>query len=156
MVDIEPMISYDYSNFGIRNILDISILVYISFIYPIFTILNYDIKGNKQTMQDVISCCIRCTKCSMYKVSKRGLIIDKNIMYMTNHVSVGDFFIDPYILHYTSKYIALNKMAFILPVLGILSYLTSFTIIIKQGNSKEKVLEKEVLDQISKTHLNFI
>jgi len=141
MVDIEPMIKYDYSNFGIRNILDIFIFLYMAFIYPIFTILNYDIKGNKQAMQDVVSSCIRCAKCSMYKVSKKGLIIDKNIMYMTNHVSVGDFFIDPYILHYTSKYIALNKMAFILPVIGIISYLTSFTIVISQGNSKEKVLE---------------
>ena len=112
-----------------------------AFIYPIITILNYDIKSNKQCMQHVISCCIRCAKCSMYKVSKKGLIIDKNIMYMTNHVSVGDFFIDPYVLHYTSRYIALNKMAFILPVLGLISYLTSFTIVIKQGNTKEKVLE---------------
>ena len=140
MVDIEPIIEYYYSKFGIRNFLDTFIFLYMAFIYPIFTFLNYDIKNNKQSMQDVVACCIRCAKCSMYKVSKRGLIIDKNIMYMTNHVSVGDFFIDPYILHYTSKYIALNKMAFILPVLGIISYLTSFTIIIKQGNSKEKVL----------------
>jgi 1-acyl-sn-glycerol-3-phosphate acyltransferase len=141
MVDIEPIIEYDYSKFGIRNILDTFIFIYMAFIYPIFTILNYDIKNNKQSMQDVAACCIRCAKCSMYKVSKRGLIIDKNIMYMTNHVSVGDFFIDPYILHYTSRYISLNKMAFILPVLGILCYLTSFTIFIKQGSSKEKVVE---------------
>jgi hypothetical protein len=60
---------------------------------------------------------------------------------MTNHTSVGDFFIDPPILHYTSKFISLNKMAFILPVLGILCYLTSYTIVISQGNTKEKVLE---------------
>lgn len=141
MVDIEPMLTYDYSNFGIKNILDIFTCIYMAFIYPIFTILNYDIKNNKQSMQDVISSCIRCAKCSMYKVSKKGLIINKNIMYMTNHVSVGDFFIDPYVLHYTSRYIALNKMAFILPVLGIISYLTCFTIVIEQGNSKEKVVE---------------
>jgi 1-acyl-sn-glycerol-3-phosphate acyltransferase len=141
MVDIEPMISYDYSNFGIRNILDISILVYISFIYPIFTILNYDIKNNKQTIQDVVASCKHAAKCSMYKVSKRGLIHDKNIMYMTNHVSVGDFFIDPYVLHYCTKFIALNKMAIILPLLGIICYLTSFTIFISEGNSKEKVIE---------------
>ena len=141
MVDIEPILKYDYSKFGIQNILSTFIFLYMAFIYPIFTILNYDIKGNKQAMQDVVSSCIRCAKCSIYKVSKKGLIIDKNIMYMTNHVSVGDFFIDPYILHYTSKYIALNKMAFILPVLGIISYLTSYTIVISEGNTKEKVLE---------------
>jgi len=141
MVDIEPILKYDYSNFGIQNILDIFTFIYISFIYPIYTILNYDVKTNKQALQSVVTSCIRAAKCSTYKVSKKGLIIDKNIMYMTNHVSVGDFFIDPPILHYTSKFISLNKMAFILPVLGILCYLTSYTIVISQGNSKEKVLE---------------
>ena len=141
MVDIEPMLSYDYSNFGIRNILDIFILLYIAFIYPIFTILNYDIKNNKQAIQDVVECCMRATKCSMHKVSKQGLIIDKNIMYMTNHVSIGDFFIDPYVLHFSSKFIALNKMRIMLPVLGVICYLTSYTIYVGHGNTKEKVLE---------------
>jgi 1-acyl-sn-glycerol-3-phosphate acyltransferase len=141
MVDIEPILKYDYSNFGIRNILDIFTFIYIALIHPIFTILNYDIKTNKEAIQDVVSSCIRGAKCSMYKVSKKGLILDKNIMYMTNHVSVGDFFIDPPILHYTSKFISLNKMAFMLPVLGIICYLTSYTIFISEGNSKEKVLE---------------
>jgi 1-acyl-sn-glycerol-3-phosphate acyltransferase len=141
MVDIEPIIEYDYSNFGIRNMLDIFIFLYIAFISPIFTILNYDIKNNKEAIQDVVSSCIRAAKCSMYKVSKRGLVMDKNIMYMTNHVSVGDFFIDPHVLHYTSKFISLNKMRIMLPVLGIICYLTSYTIFINQGNSKEKVLE---------------
>lgn len=141
MVDIEPILTYDYSNFGIRNFLDACTILYISFIYPIFTILNYDIKNNKEAIQDVVLSCIRAAKCSFHKVSKRGLIFDKDIMYMTNHVSVGDFFTDPYILHYTSKYIALTKMMIILPVLGLISYLTSYTIVISEGNTKEKVLE---------------
>lgn len=141
MVDIEPMLRYNYSNFGIRNFLDACTILYISFIYPIFTILNYDIKNNKEAIQDVVLSCIRAAKCSFHKVSKRGLIFDKDIMYMTNHVSVGDFFTDPYILHYTSKYIALTKMMIILPVLGLISYLTSYTIVISEGNTKEKVLE---------------
>ena len=141
MVDIEPILEYDYSKFGIRNILDTCTILYISFIYPIFTILNYDIKNNKEATQDVVLSCIRSAKCSFHKVSKRGLIFDKDIMYMTNHVSVGDFFTDPYILHYTSKFISLSKMMIILPVLGIISYLTSYTIVISEGNTKEKVLE---------------
>ena len=141
MVDIEPMLRYNYSNFGIQNILSTFIFLYMAFIYPIFTILNYDIKGNKQSIQDVVACCIRSAKCSFHKVSKRGIIFDKDIMYMTNHVSVGDFFTDPYILHYTSKYISLTKMMIILPVLGLISYLTSYTIVISEGNTKEKVLE---------------
>ena len=76
MVDIEPIITYDYSNFGIRNFLDTCTILYISFIYPIFTILNYDIKNNKEAIQDVVLSCIRAAKCSFHKVSKRGLIFD--------------------------------------------------------------------------------
>ncbi len=141
MVDIEPMLTYDYSNFGIRNVLDICVLLYLTFVYPIFTILNYDIKNNKQATHDVVKSCINTTKCSIHKVSKKGLIIDKNIMYMTNHASVGDFFIDPYILHYSTKFIALNKMRTLLPMLGIICYLTSSTIFISSENSKDKVIE---------------
>jgi hypothetical protein len=141
MVDIEPMLTYDYSNFGIRNVLDICVLLYLTFVYPIFTILNYDIKSNKQATYDIVKSCINTTKCSMYKVSKKGLIIDKNIMYMTNHASVGDFFIDPYVLNYSTKFIALNKMRILLPVLGVICYLTSSTIFISSGNSKDTVIE---------------
>ena len=69
MVDIEPIIEYDYSKFGIQNFLDIFIFLYMAFIYPIFTILNYDIKGNKQTMQDVYA--VQNAPC--IKFQKEGL-----------------------------------------------------------------------------------
>lgn len=141
MVDIEPMLTYDYSNFGIKNAYSVILLFYISFIYPIIAILNYDIKTNKQAVQDIVKQCMKITKCNIYKVSKRDLIIDKNIMYMTNHVSVGDFFIDQYVLHYASKFVAHNKMKKLLPILGIVCYLTSATIFISSGNSKEKVIQ---------------
>ena len=141
MVDIEPMLKYDYSNFGVKNMYGILFLLYVAFIYPITTILNYDLKKEKEVMRDIVNHCISKTKCSMYKVSKGNLIIDKDIMYMTNHVSVGDFFIDPHILHYTTKFISLTKMRVILPILGFICYLTSYTIFVDQGNTKEKIIE---------------
>jgi len=141
MVEVEPMLTYDYSNFGIKNVYSLILLFYIAFIYPTFTALNYDIKSNKQLIQDMVRNCLKVTQCYNYKVSKRDLIYDKNIMYMTNHVSVGDFFIDQYILHYNARFISLNKMKFLLPILGITCYLTSSAIFISYGNSKEKVIE---------------
>jgi hypothetical protein len=141
MVDVEPSMTYDYSNFGIKNFYSLILLFYIAFIYPTFTTLNYDIKSNKQLIQDMVRNCFKVTQCYNYKVSKRDLVIDKNIIYMTNHVSVGDFFIDQHILHYNAKFISLNKMKFLLPVLGIICYLTSAAIFISYGNSKEKVIE---------------
>ena len=152
MVDVEPMLTYDYSNFGIKNVYSLMILFYITFIYPIFTILNYDIKNNKQVVQDIVKQCMKISKCQVYKVSKKDLIYDKNIMYMTNHVSVGDFFIDQHVLHYAAKFIALNKMKKILPILGGICYLTSATIFISSGNSKEKVIENfKKIEEIRKS-----
>jgi hypothetical protein len=141
MVDIEPILEYKYSNFGIKNICSIFVLLYLAFIYPLFSILNYDIKTEKEVIRDIVKHCVKLTNCSIYKVSKKDLIIDKNIMYMTNHASVGDFFIDPYITHYAIKFIALNKVRKLLPIMGILCYLTSSAIFISSGNTKESVIE---------------
>ena len=141
MVDIEPMLKYDYSNFGIKNVYGILFSVYIAFIYPITTILNYDLKNEKEIIRDIVTHCISKTKCSIYKVSKGDLIIEKDIMYMTNHTSVGDFFIDPYLLHYNTKIISLNKARIMLPIMGLICMLTSSSIFVGQGNSKEKIIE---------------
>jgi 1-acyl-sn-glycerol-3-phosphate acyltransferase len=141
MVDIEPMLEYKYSNFGIKNLYSLVVLLYVAFIYPIFAILNYDIKENKQITQCIVKKCISSTKCSMYKVSKKGIIIDKNIMYMTNHTSIGDFFIDPYVLHFSTKFIALHKMRYLLPMLGIICSLTESSIFISSDNKKNTIIE---------------
>jgi 1-acyl-sn-glycerol-3-phosphate acyltransferase len=152
MVDVEPMLTYDYSNFGIKNVYSLILLFYITFIYPIFTILNYDIKTNKQVVQDIVKQCMKIAKCNVYKVSKRDLIYDKNIVYMTNHVSVGDFFIDQHVLHYAAKFIAHNKIKNLLPIIGGICYLTSATIFISSGNSKEKVIENfKKIEEIRKS-----
>jgi hypothetical protein len=152
MVDIEPMLTYDYSNFGIKNVYSLILLFYIAFVYPIFTALNYDIKNNKQLIQDIVQNCLKITKCSMYKVSKKDLIIDKNIMYMTNHASVGDFFIDQNMLHYNARFISLNKLKILLPVLGILCSLTSCAIFISSGNSKESIIKNfKKIEEIRKS-----
>ena len=141
MVDIEPILTYDLSNIGIKQFLGTIILIYLGFIYPIYAILNYDIKTNKEITQSMCKECVRISNCSMYKVSKKNQIIDKNIMYMTNHASVGDFFIDPYILHYSAKFISLNKVKMLLPIIAAISELTSCIIFISSGNSKETIFE---------------
>lgn len=141
MVDIEPMLTYDYSNFGIRNIISICTLLYIAFIYPLYSILNYDIKTEKELVRNIVLNCLNVSGCSIHKVSKENLILDKDIIYMTNHLSVGDFFIDTYVGNYTFKFIALNKMKYILPILGLICYFTSFTIFISCDNKKEKIIE---------------
>jgi 1-acyl-sn-glycerol-3-phosphate acyltransferase len=141
MVDIEPGFEYNCSKIGVKNILSILYFIYASFIHPICAITNYDIKTEKKLIRSLVMECMKILDVSFHRVSKKGLIVDKDIMYMTNHVSVGDFFIDPYVLHYTSRFIALHKAAIMLPVLGIISYNTCSNIFINQGNTKEIILE---------------
>ena len=62
MVDIEPMLTYDCSTIGIKQIYGVILLIYFAFIYPIYAILNYDIKNNKEVTRTICKECIRVSK----------------------------------------------------------------------------------------------
>ena len=93
MVDIEPMLTYDYSQIGIKTIYHMLTILYITYIYPIIVILNYNIKTEKEIIKQVINLFINIVKPTLYKVSKDDLNLSKNIMYMPNHLSVSDFYL---------------------------------------------------------------
>lgn len=140
MVDIEPMLEYDFSHIGIKNIFDILTIMYITFVYPIYVILNYNIKTEKKCIKELVDVFISFAKPTIYKVSKEDINIEKNIMYMSNHLSISDFFIEPLVSHYNSKYISLNKIRTIFPFLGLLTMLVKNCIFTSSGNSKEHVI----------------
>jgi 1-acyl-sn-glycerol-3-phosphate acyltransferase len=141
MVDIEPMLTYDFSQVGIKTIYHILTIFYMTFIYPIYVILNYNVKTEKGAIKNISDLFIDLTKPTIYKVSKDDLNMTKNIMYMSNHSSVSDFFIDPLVSHYNSKYISLNKMKQIFPFLGLVTMLTRYCIFISGDKKKEQVIE---------------
>ena len=141
MVDIEPMLTYDYSQVGIKTIYNILIVLYITYIHPIYSILSYNVKTEKSAIKEVADQFIRITKPTMYKVSKDDLNMSKNIMYMPNHLSVSDFFIEPIVSHYNSKYIGLNKMRIIFPFLGLLTIFSDYCIYISGEKKKEEVVK---------------
>lgn len=140
MVDIEPMLTYDYSQFGIKTIYHILTILYITYIYPIYVILNYNVKTEKYAIKEIASLFMDISKTTIYKVSKEDLNVSKNIMYMSNHSSISDFFIEPIVSHYNSKYISLNKMRQIFPVLGLITMLTKYCIFISGDKKKEQVV----------------
>jgi 1-acyl-sn-glycerol-3-phosphate acyltransferase len=140
MVDIEPMLTYDFSQVGIKTIYHILTIFYITYIYPIYVILNYYVKTEKEAIKDITTLFINLTKPTIYKVSKDDLNMTKNIMYMSNHSSVTDFFVDPLAMHYNCKYVGLNKMRQIFPFFGLITMLTKYCIYISGENKKEKVI----------------
>jgi len=141
MVDIEPMLTYDFSQVGVKTIYHILTIFYITYVYPIYVILNYNVKTEKGAIKDIAMLFMNLTKTTIYKVSKDDLNMTKNIMYMSNHSSVSDFFVDPLVTHYNSKYVGLNKMRQIFPFLGLVTMLTKYCIFISGDKKKEQVVE---------------
>lgn len=141
MVDIEPMLEYKPSTFGLRTIYNVLIFLYLAFINPLYSILNYGVKTEKEALRSVILTNIAFLKCYLRKVSRKGLIIDKNIMYLSNHLSSGDFFIDPYVVHFNGKFISLNKVKFLLPLLSLLASQVNAAIFINNMKDKNEIIK---------------
>jgi hypothetical protein len=148
MTDIEPMLEYNYSNFSLKSVYTICVCLYLAFCLPIYCFLNYDIKTEKEVVKHLSDLCTDITKPRFYRVSKRNIIIDEvngsnntNIMYLTNHASASDFFIDARVTYYTSKVIALTKTITLLPLVSFLVYLSSYNIFISHGKTKDEVIK---------------
>jgi hypothetical protein len=141
MVDIEPMLEYNYKNINYRTIRDSCIILYLVFIIPFYAILNYNITTEKMVLYYIIKCYFDILKPNFYRVSKRDIINDKDIIYLTNHVSVCDFFIDTYTIHFSNKFVSLNKIKLSLPILSMVVALTNSCYFIPEGTQKNKVIE---------------
>ena len=141
MVDIEPMLEYKTSTFGLHTIYNILIFLYLAFINPLSSILNYNIKTEKEVLRSMVLTNMKYIKSSLHKVSKREVIIDKNIMYLSNHLTSGDFYLDPYIVNYNGKFISLNKIKFLLPVVSLLASQINSTIFINNMKDKNEIIK---------------
>jgi 1-acyl-sn-glycerol-3-phosphate acyltransferase len=141
MVDIEPMLEYKLSTLGLHTIYNILILLYLAFINPLCSVLNYSIKTEKEVLRSMVLTNMKLIKSSLHKVSKREVIIDKNIMYLSNHLTSGDFYLDPYIVNYNGKFISLNKIKLLLPVVSLLASQINSTIFINNMKDKNEIIK---------------
>jgi 1-acyl-sn-glycerol-3-phosphate acyltransferase len=141
MVDIEPMLEYKTSNLGLHSIYKIFIFLYLAFINPLCSILNYGIKTEKEALRSVVVTNMKYIKSSLHKVSKREVIIDKNIMYLSNHLTSGDFYLDPYIVNYNGKFISLNKVKLLVPLLSLLASQINSIIFINNMKDKNEIIK---------------
>jgi hypothetical protein len=141
MVDIEPMLEYKLSTLGLHTIYNILILLYLAFINPLCSVLNYSIKTEKEVLRSMVLTNMKLIKSSLHKVSKREVIIDKNIMYLSNHLTSGDFYLDPYIVNYNGKFISLNKIKLLLPVVSLLASQINSTIFINNMKDKNEIVK---------------
>ena len=142
MVDIEPMLEYKTYTFGLHTIYNILAFGYLAFIIPLYTILNYNVKTEKEAIQELVLKNLGFCKSHLHKVSKKGLIVEKDVMYFSNHLSCGDFFIDPYVVNYNGKFISLSKIKLLLPLLGLMTSCVNSVIFIDNMKDKNQIIEK--------------
>jgi 1-acyl-sn-glycerol-3-phosphate acyltransferase len=123
------MIFYKYILFFIN----IFIVTYIIPFIACFNILN---NTKKEIIQNYFNLFKSWLDISIYRVSKNKLVSRNDIIYMPNHISWTDFFIDHYVTNYSSKYISRYIIAFIFPFLYLLSLLTDSCIFFKRNSIK--------------------
>jgi len=141
MVDIEPMLEYKMNTIGLHTIRNIIVFIYFSFIIPLYAMLHYGIKHEKELIRYMVIKDLNFVNCHLHQVSKRGLILDKDIIYFSNHLSSGDFFIDPYIVNFNGKFISLSKVKYILPIVSLLVSQSNTTIFINKMNDKAEIIK---------------
>lgn len=141
MKDIEPMLEYKPYTFGLHTIYNIFIFIYLVFIAPLYTFLHYGVKTEKEAIRSLSLQNLNVVDCHIHKVSKRGVIEDKNIMYLSNHLSCCDFFMDPYILHYSCKFISLTKIKIFIPLVAFLTHQINMVIFIKNMKDKNEIVK---------------
>lgn len=106
----------------------------VGIVYPIFSILNL----NNYTKKDIIFNANNLLKkwigYDIYVISKDKLINKKDIIYLSNHVSFGDFFIDSIITNNSSKFVSRYNIVILFPLYYLISLITNSAIFFKRTN----------------------
>jgi hypothetical protein len=106
----------------------------VGFIYPIISIFNL----NNYTKKDIIFNANNLLKkwigYNIYIISKNKLITKKDIIYLSNHVSFGDFFIDSIITNNSSKFVSRYNIVILFPLYYLISLITNSAIFFKRSN----------------------
>ena len=106
----------------------------VGIIYPIISILNL----NNYTKKDIIFNANNLLKnwigYNIHIISKNKIINKKDIIYLSNHVSFGDFFIDSIITNNSSKFISRYNIIIFFPLYYLISLITNSAIFFKRSN----------------------
>jgi len=120
-------------------------------IFPIISILNiFNITG-KQIIYNTSSLFKYWFGVKIFRISKQNIVYDKDIIYLSNHVSLTDTFVDLAITNFTTKYISRYMVILFIPFISLLAFITNCGMFInrsKNGNITN------LFDKIEKNRIN--
>ena len=134
------------------------VMFYMSVICPLFAILNIFTRTKKSLLYNLCNYVNIIFNVKIIRISENDIARDKDIIYLTNHRSFADMFIDPMIIGYCGMFIARNLVALVFPFSFIVSKLTNNCIYINRENVGNIVKFFKLVEDTRKkfTHLNII
>ena len=112
--------------------------------YPFIALFDVAVEKKKEFKIKTHSKILNYSNCKIYRISEHKVSHLKNIIYLSNHRSWADFFIDNIVTEYCSKFISRIVVAYILPLyVYICGYLiTDAMIFFKRGKTSISEFEK--------------
>jgi len=125
----------------------------VGIIYPLLSIFNL----NNYTKKDIIFYANNLLKkwigYDIYVISKNKLINKKDIIYLSNHVSFGDFFIDSIITNNSSKFVSRYNIVIFFPIYYLISLITNSAIFFKRSNITNIIVFFKWINSIRKSDI---
>ena len=134
------------------------IMIYMSVICPLMAIFNVFTNTKKSLLFNLCNYVNLIFNVKIIRVSENDIVRNKDIIYLTNHRSFADMFIDPMIIGYSGMFIARNLVALVFPFSFIVSRLTNNCIYINRENIGNIVKFFKIVEDTRKkySHLNII
>lgn len=112
--------------------------------YPFITLFDFTIEKKKEYKIKVHSNILNYSNCKIYRISEHKVSHLKNIIYLSNHRSWADFFIDNIVTEYCSKFISRIEVAYILPLYVYICghLITDLMIFFRRGKTNISEFEK--------------
>lgn len=134
------------------------IMIYVSIICPLMAIFNIFTKTKKGLLYNLCNYVNMIFNVKIIRVSQNDISRDPDVIYLTNHRSFADMFIDPMIIGYCGMFIARNLVALVFPFSFIVSKLTNNCIYINRENIGNIVKFFKLVEETRKkySHLNII
>lgn len=112
--------------------------------YPFITLFDFTIEKKKEFKIKIHSNILNYSNCKIYRISEHKVSHLKNIIYLSNHRSWADFYIDNIVTEYCSKFISRIEVAYILPLYVYICghLITDVMIFFRRGKTNISEFEK--------------
>ena len=134
------------------------VMIYMTIICPIMCLLNVFNQTKKDLLFRLSYYVNLLFNVNIIRVSTTDIVRKHNIIYLTNHRSFADMFIDPMICGYCGMFIARNLVGLVFPFTFIISKITNNCIFINRDNigNIEKFFQNVEETRKKYTHLNIV